>query len=77
MTYSTMNYAQIHLIKGLLENDGIDCLLKNEDMNALAGAVPHTNCYIELWVKNDTDDEKAREIIKNFNQKNKTTLTYF
>ena len=72
MAYTSINYTQIHLIKGLLENNGIACLLMNENMNAVAGEIPHTNCYIELWVKNDTDDQIAKEIIENFNQTIKT-----
>jgi len=75
MKYCTMNYAEVHVIKGLLENIGIDCLLKNEDMYSIAGAVPHTDCFTELWVKHDGDNEKAEEIIKIFKQTNITKNT--
>lgn len=44
--------AELELLKNVLEEGGIHCVLKNEE---LAQALPITPFNIELWVLNDDD----------------------
>lgn len=69
------------MFKELLRNEGIDCLLRNDQLSAALGEIPFTECYPELWVVdaevfprakmlleawlNSDDQEKADWICRN------------
>lgn len=38
------------MFKDLLAQEGIDCLIRNEQLSAALGEIPFTECYPELWV---------------------------
>jgi hypothetical protein len=75
LVHSALNITEINIIKNMLENNGIPCLLKNEELNAMARGMPEF--FIELWVKQDGDSEKALKLITQFNQKDGTEKTGF
>ena len=56
----------VGLVKGILENDGIDCLLKNQILSSGIGELPLNECWPEVWITNDGDYDKATEIVNNF-----------
>jgi len=41
------------MFKELLRQEGIDCLLRNEQLSAAIGEIPFIECYPELWVIDD------------------------
>jgi hypothetical protein len=51
--------AELELLKNVLEEGGIHCVLKNEQ---LAQAIPITPFNLELWVLNDKDLLRAQEL---------------
>jgi hypothetical protein len=51
--------AELELLKNLLEESGICCELRNEQ---LSQAFPATPFNVELWVANDDDLPKAKEL---------------
>ncbi len=59
----TGNRIQLYLLKSLLENEGIICLIKNEYPPA-AGELPPITAMPELWVMNDKQYEKAMKLIE-------------
>ena len=63
---SSITIAHVGLLKGVLEQEGIPCLIKNESLTMTSGFVPFTECFPELWVVNDEDLSKAQEVLDNF-----------
>ena len=51
--------AELELLKNLLEEAGIRCALRNEQ---LSQALPATPFNAELWVANDDDFPRAQEL---------------
>jgi hypothetical protein len=48
--YSTLNIAEAHMIAFLLENNGIEAVIENEDMTPLFGMVPAKDAEARIWV---------------------------
>ncbi len=51
-------------VKSLLEEDGIPCLVKNEALAGAIGEIPPIECWPEVWITDDDDYDRAREIIQ-------------
>jgi hypothetical protein len=51
--------AELELLKNMLEEAGIQCALRNEQ---LSQALPATPFNVELWVANDNDFPRAQEL---------------
>ena len=62
-TFDLGDNVQLQLLKALLERNGIEYLVKSENMFAIAGGVPFTECYPELWVMNDADFVRASKLV--------------
>ena len=52
----------VNLLKGLLEQEGIPCLIKNEYLSIAMGDLPPAECFQELWLLDVDDYPHAREI---------------
>jgi len=64
LIYTNENRYLVHNIQNIVENAGINIMLKNEFAAGAAGdLVPHET-WLELWVSNDNDYEKAMTIIE-------------
>jgi len=53
-------------LKSMLEQEGIPCLIKNELMIGLSGEVPLNECSPQLWVADDKDESRARQLMHEF-----------
>jgi hypothetical protein len=62
-TFNLGDNLQLELLKSLLERNGIEFLVKSEHMFAIAGGVPFTECYPELWIMDDRDFDRASKLI--------------
>ncbi len=51
--------AELELLKNVLEEGGIHCVLKNADV---VQALPVEPCHEELWVLKDEDLPRAQEL---------------
>ncbi len=49
--------------KQVLEEAEIPCFIKNEFSGNLAGEVPFTETWPELWVHRDEDSDQAKELL--------------
>ena len=58
--------TEAHLIKGVLENEGIESIIKNEHLSGLAGEVPFMEVWPEVWVIDDHTAQQAEVIINEF-----------
>ncbi|NOQ93855.1 MAG: DUF2007 domain-containing protein [Methylophaga sp.] len=76
LIYTNENRYLVHNIQNIVENSGITIMLKNEFAAGAAGdLVPHET-WLELWVLNDNDYDKAIAAIdSSFSSVNETEWT--
>jgi phage terminase large subunit GpA-like protein len=55
--------AEIAHYKNVLEQNGIPCFIKNEQLSGALGELPFLECLPELWVLRDGDLEAAERIL--------------
>jgi len=66
LLYSSLNLHEIHHLKNLLEIEGIRCHIRNELLSRLAGEIPFTECAPQLWLQDERDLERAKQVISDF-----------
>ena len=66
--YSEPSPIFIHQIKDLLEEQGINTIVKNELLSGGVGELPPTEVWPELWVVNNDDKKPAKSIVEKFLQ---------
>jgi hypothetical protein len=64
--HSSLNTVELSMLKDMMEREGIDCILKQENLSALAGIMSPAYCMAELSLLNDEQLEKAQEIIDEY-----------
>jgi len=64
--YCAANLLEAHMIRDLLEQADIKVHVFNENAQGGVGEIPFTHTYPELWLVDEGDLEKAKEIIKDF-----------
>jgi len=62
--YSSPNFTLASLFRHILEENGIMCIMKNEHISNLVGEVPANECWPEVWVFEDSEYERAMDILK-------------
>ena len=55
--------AEITHFRNLLEQSGIRCVIKNEQLSSALGEVPFLECLPELWVLRDSDLDRAERLL--------------
>lgn len=64
LIYTNENRYLVHNLQNILENNGIEIMLKNEFLAGAAGElIPHET-WMELWVTNDDDYDRAINTIE-------------
>lgn len=58
--YTHSNPSMVGLAKSMLENSGLEVMLKNEFLNS---GIPPYNADQELWVLDDGDYDTALELL--------------
>ena len=61
---SADNIVTIHHYKNVLEAEGIKCEVRNEHFGGILGEMPFPETWPQLWVVNDLDFDRARELIE-------------
>jgi hypothetical protein len=64
MVYTHENSFIANNIKNLIEAQSIDVFIKNEYSQGAVGEVSAFDTWPEVWVFNDSDFERATEIVK-------------
>ena len=49
--------------KNLLVSEGIEAFIKNQYLGSVMGEIPFQEAWPELWVMNDIDLDRARQLI--------------
>ena len=61
--YTAQTITIVANVRNVLEANGIPCVLRNEFLNAGFGCLPPLWGWPEVWVANDSDAERARQLI--------------
>ena len=61
--FSYRERAQAAMIQEILSNEGIQCLLRNDQLASALGEIPFLECYPELWVVDDDVFPRARNLL--------------
>lgn len=64
--YAAADLIEAQLLKDLLREAGIATDIFNQNARSGTGEIPFTHAYPELWLKNDYDQERARQIIDEY-----------
>lgn len=65
LIYKHENQAVVHCIKNILEQNDIDCFLKNEHSASAGGNLGLMNAFTELWISDASSYDKASSLIEN------------
>ena len=65
--------ATLRMLKAALEDDGIACMIRNEQLTIGKGDIPCTECIPELWVLEDRDYLRAKKIMDDWKESNLAT----
>ena len=64
--YRAANLPDAHILRGLLAQAGIQAHVFNENAQGGLGQLPFTEAWPEVWVSEDRDLGRAREIVQAF-----------
>ena len=62
--YSAASLPDAHLVRGLLGQAGIDATVFNENLQGGLGEIPFTHAYPEVWLVDERNCQRAREVIR-------------
>ena len=61
--YASPNIAIVNLYKEILEQNGIETLMKNYYLTSGVGDLPPNECVPELWIMDDEQYENAKSLL--------------
>lgn len=61
---TTADRVMISHYKNILESEGIPCQLRNDHLGSIVGEMPFPEVWPELWVVNDLDFDRAKQLIE-------------
>ncbi len=61
--FSSYNQTAVYHARNLLENAGIETVVKNAILSSAMGELPPAECQAELWVLHDSDGARAEQIL--------------
>jgi hypothetical protein len=62
-TFALAERAQAGLLKELLQREGVNCIIRNEQLFSALGEIPFLECSPELWVVDDEVWPRARALL--------------
>jgi len=61
--YASDNHAIIGLVRQVIEDDAIPCVVRNDFLGGGAGDLPINETWPEIWVIEDRDFDRARALV--------------
>lgn len=71
--YDSLDLPMVGHFRSILESMGIPCEIRNEAGVSLAGEVPFTAVFPELWVLDDEQAALACQTIRDYQERERTT----
>jgi hypothetical protein len=65
-TFNLAERALAGMFRDILQQEGIDCIVRNEQLFAGLGEIPFTECYPELWVVDEEVYPRAQSLLKQY-----------
>ena len=65
-SFNLSERALAAMFRDMLKREGIDCLLRNEQLFAGMGEIPFTECYPELWIVDDEVFPRAQSLLRQY-----------
>lgn len=62
--FTAQDPLMISHLKNVLENQGIECVIKNTYLAGTVGELPPIECWPELWVVDDAAYSGAEEVLE-------------
>ena len=62
--YSSFNQTAVYHARNLLEQAGIETLVRNAHLSSAMGELPPAECQAELWVLDEQDAARAAAILQ-------------
>jgi rubrerythrin len=62
--FVSQSLIEVEMRKERLEQAGIRCMIKNQRSSGLAGEIPFTEVFPELWVIQDEEYDRARQLLE-------------
>lgn len=62
-TFSYGDRSLAGLLRDILVQEGIECVLRNEQLASATGEIPFVECFPELWILDDEVFQRARIIL--------------
>ncbi|MGI9228566.1 MAG: DUF2007 domain-containing protein [Gammaproteobacteria bacterium] len=50
-------------VQGLLQSNGIACLIKNQNLGSAMGEIPPQECWPEVWIYHAEDYDEAMRLV--------------
>ncbi len=63
-TFNIGRSPEAELLKGLLDEEGITFMMRNEQLATALGEIPITECYPEVWILREEDFQKAKVVLE-------------
>jgi len=60
---SASSIIEIAHYRNILTSEGIESFVRNEHLGAIVGEMPFQEVWPELWIVNDLDYDRARQLI--------------
>lgn len=71
--YSASNLMEAQIVLDLLEHAYIPAQIFNQHAQGVAGEIPFTHAYPEVWIKRDEDYERGKHVIETYENTPVTT----
>ena len=65
---SSDSLITINHYKNVLTSEGIPAFIRNEYLGSIVGEMPFQEAWPQLWVKNNLDYDRARQLIDQANR---------
>lgn len=66
LVFDHIDFTVVGHLQTILEGEGIRSEIRNLNASGTAGAVPIAQVYPELWILDNRDEARAKEIIREF-----------
>ncbi len=72
--FTAQNHAEAHLVKGLLEAEGIQAEVRGDALSTLEGGLAVESFRPSIWVPKDHHLGNATELVERFSRRQPSTL---